>query len=69
MNWIDNTEKYGLGGRIKTAVVNDEYIAAFGGEWRVSSSVMLSYGIRCLIDNNFKFRNVLPLASISCLMR
>lgn len=46
-----------------------KWMIGFGGEWRVSGSVLLSYGIRSAVNKDLRFRNILPLASISCLMR
>lgn len=56
----------------KTSKIKEEFILAFGGEWKISNSVVLSYGIRTTInekDNKLQMREVVPLASISCLMR
>ncbi|HRH65291.1 MAG TPA: hypothetical protein PLU53_03255 [Bacteroidia bacterium] len=56
----------------KTSIIKEEFIFAFGGEWKISNSVLLSYGIRCSLnekDNTIKLRQVIPIASISCLMR
>lgn len=56
----------------KTSIIKEEYIFAFGGEWKISNSVLLSYGIRCTLnekEKNLKLRQVIPIASISCLMR
>ena len=40
-----------------------------GGEWRMSRSVILNYGMRCIFDKNWKFSTFIPVATISCLMR
>ncbi|MBK6444241.1 MAG: hypothetical protein IPG90_06585 [Bacteroidetes bacterium] len=56
----------------KTSIIKEEFIFAFGGEWKISNSVVLSYGIRCVLnekDKNIQLRQVIPIASISCLMR
>jgi hypothetical protein len=60
---------YGEKGRIKSSQIVSEIVVAFGGEWRVSNSVLLSYGIRSSINKGLRFKNIFPLASISCLMR
>ncbi len=64
-----NDGAYGKQGRRKTALIRKEVILAFGGEWRISNNVILNYGIRSVVDKNFRLRNILPLASISCMMR
>jgi hypothetical protein len=45
------------------------YTLNFGGDWRVSRNVILNYGIRCLMDNNFKTTSFIPIVNISCMMR
>ncbi len=40
-----------------------------GGEWRMSRSVILNYGMRCIFDKDWKFTTFVPVATISCLMR
>lgn len=64
--WLASPENQG---KIKSSQIVKEMQIAFGGEWRVSGSVLLSYGIRSAVNKDFRFRNILPLASISCLMR
>jgi hypothetical protein len=66
--WVPFAEN-GNKGRVKSSRIVKEVQFAFGGEWRVSGSVLLSYGIRSAVNKDFRFRNILPLASISCLMR
>ncbi len=53
---------------VKWDVVNP-YIINFGGDWRISRNVMLNYGMRCVLDKNFKTVSFLPIANISCMMR
>lgn len=45
------------------------YTINFGGDWRISRNVVLNYGMRCVLDNNFKTVSFLPIANISCMMR
>lgn len=40
-----------------------------GGDWRISRSVIINYGMRCVFDKTWKFRNFTPVATISCMMR
>jgi hypothetical protein len=40
-----------------------------GGEWRMSRSVILNYGMRCIFDKDWKFNTFIPVATLSCLMR
>ena len=57
-----------IGNTVKWNVVNPNTIS-FGGDWRISRSVMLNYGMRCVFDNNWKFTAFTPVATIACMMR
>lgn len=41
----------------------------FGGDWRISRSVIINYGMRCVFNSNWKFKQFTPVATISCMMR
>jgi hypothetical protein len=45
------------------------YIVNFGGDWRISRNLVLNYGMRCVLDNQFKTISFTPIANISCMMR
>ncbi len=45
------------------------YTINFGGDWRISRNVVLNYGMRLLMDNNYKTISFTPIANISCMMR
>ncbi|MCF8238276.1 MAG: hypothetical protein K9I85_08990 [Saprospiraceae bacterium] len=45
------------------------FSASYGGDWRISRNVLLSYGVRTNYDDSLTFRNLIPVASVSCLMR
>lgn len=49
--------------------VVDPIIVSAGGDWRINRSVMLNYGIRFIMDQNFKTKSFTPVINISCLMR
>lgn len=57
-----------VGNTVKWDVVHPNTIS-FGGDWRISRSVMLNYGMRCVFDNNWKFTAFTPVATIACMMR
>lgn len=42
---------------------------AYGGDWRFSRNVLLSYGVRTIYGQGFSFKSLIPVASISCMMR
>jgi hypothetical protein len=42
---------------------------SFGGDWRISKSVVINYGMRCLFNTKWKMETFTPVASINCLMR
>ncbi len=45
------------------------FSASYGGDWRISRNVLLSYGVRTNYDDGFEFKNLIPVASVSCMMR
>ena len=45
------------------------YTINIGGDWRISRNVILNYGIRCIMNENFKATTFIPIANISCMMR
>jgi hypothetical protein len=42
---------------------------AYGGDWRFNKNVMLSYGVRTIYGKDFSFKQLVPVASIACMMR
>ena len=57
-----------VGSTVKWDVVHPNTIS-FGGDWRISRSVILNYGMRCVFDKNWKFTTFIPVATVSCMMR
>jgi hypothetical protein len=53
---------------VKWDVVHPNTIS-IGGDWRISQSVIINYGMRCVFDDQWKFRTFIPIATISCMMR
>ena len=45
------------------------YTFNMGGDWRISRNVVLNYGLRCVLDKNFKTVSFIPIANIACMMR
>ncbi len=45
------------------------FSASYGGDWRISRNVLLSYGVRTNYNEGFAFKNLVPVASVSCMMR
>lgn len=46
-----------------------QFSVVYGGDWRISYNVMLSYGVRVDYSSGLKFKNILPVAGVSCMMR
>ncbi|MFM1745948.1 MAG: hypothetical protein RLZZ630_1885 [Bacteroidota bacterium] len=44
-------------------------IFAIGGDWRISRNLVLSFGFRALMNDEFKVKQVIPNATIGCMMR
>jgi len=57
-----------VGSSVKWEEVHPNTLS-LGGDWRISRSVIINYGMRCVFDNNWKFRTFTPVATISCMMR
>jgi hypothetical protein len=57
-----------IGSSLKWDEVNPNTLT-IGGDWRMSRSVIINYGMRCVFDSNWKFRTFVPVATISCMMR
>jgi hypothetical protein len=57
-----------VGSSVKWDVVHPNTIS-FGGDWRISRSVILNYGMRCVFDAGWKFTTFTPIATLSCMMR
>jgi hypothetical protein len=57
-----------VGSTVKWDVVHPNTLS-FGGDWRISRSVIINYGMRCVFDDNWKFTTFIPVATISCMMR
>ncbi len=47
----------------------DPYNISVGGDWRIGRNLVLNYGLRLVLNKNFKTTSVLPIANISCMMR
>lgn len=42
---------------------------SIGGDWRISRNVIINYGMRWILDKNWKTQAFIPVAGISCMMR
>ncbi len=47
----------------------DPYNISVGGDWRIGRNLMLNYGVRMIMDKDFKTTSVIPIANITCMMR
>lgn len=57
-----------VGSSLKWDEVNPNTLTV-GGDWRISRSLIINYGMRCVFDSRWKFKNFVPVATISCMMR
>ena len=48
-----------VGSTVKWDVVHPNTLS-FGGDWRISKSVIINYGMRCIFDDRWKFRTFIP---------
>ncbi|MBK8483734.1 MAG: hypothetical protein IPO86_12570 [Saprospiraceae bacterium] len=50
-------------------VLEGNKFIAFGGDWRFSRNVILNYAMRASYDDAGKLENIIPVVSVSCIMR
>ncbi|MDB5253699.1 MAG: hypothetical protein JWP27_2868 [Flaviaesturariibacter sp.] len=63
----------GAGSKVVASTVNWDIVhpnqLSLGGDWRISRSVIINYGMRCVFSDRWKFQTFTPVVSISCMMR
>jgi hypothetical protein len=47
----------------------ERIVLAYGGDLRLGNNVLLNYGIRTTVDKRLSFRGMVPIASVTCLMK
>lgn len=47
----------------------NSFSTSYGGDWRINRNVMLSYGVRLDHSDGIKIKNIIPVASVACMMR
>ena len=50
-------------------VTAEKFILAYGGDLRLGNNVLLNYGIRTTVSSSLKFGGMVPIASVTCLMK
>jgi hypothetical protein len=50
-------------------VTEERIILAYGGDLRLGNNVLLNYGIRTTVSKSLKFGGMVPIASVTCLMK
>lgn len=50
-------------------VTEERLVLAYGGDLRLGNNVLLNYGIRTTINQSLKFGGMVPIASVTCLMK
>lgn len=45
------------------------YTINIGGDWRINRNLIINYGVRCIMDKNFKTNTFTPVVNIACMMR
>jgi hypothetical protein len=50
-------------------VTSERIVLAYGGDLRLGNNVLLNYGIRTTVDKRLSFRGMVPIASVTCLMK
>ena len=47
----------------------NRWTMTYGGDFRLSNGIILNFSLRTKLDNSFKFKRLLPVANVTCLMR
>lgn len=47
----------------------ERFVLAYGGDLRLGNNVLLNYGIRTTVNSSLKFGGMVPIASVTCLMK
>jgi hypothetical protein len=63
------TMENGLDSGNDILVTEERLILAYGGDLRLGNNVLLNYGIRTTINKSLKFGGMVPIASVTCLMK
>ncbi|MBK8956471.1 MAG: hypothetical protein IPM34_13085 [Saprospiraceae bacterium] len=50
-------------------VLRNSSFISFGGDWRFSRNVILNYAMRASFNEDRKLENIIPVVSVSCIMR
>ena len=50
-------------------VDSERIVLAYGGDLRLGNNVLLNYGLRTTVDKRLSFRGMVPIASVTCLMK
>lgn len=69
MLYADSDAPLGLAESGLNLIQVQRFSMSYGGDWRINHNVMLSYGVRVDYATRFKFKNILPVAGVSCMMR
>lgn len=53
----------------KALVGISQWNLTYGGDFRLSNGILLNFSLRTRLDENLKFKRLLPVANVTCLMR
>ena len=46
-----------------------QWSLSYGGDFRLSNGILLNFALRTRLDQKFKFKKLIPVANVTCLMR
>lgn len=58
-----------VGGTSLNLTQLEQISMSYGGDWRINHNILLSYGVRLDYADGFRFKNIVPIAGVSCMMR
>jgi hypothetical protein len=67
--YTESTESFSFSDESQNLIAANTLSTSYGGDWRLSRNVTLTYGVRVDYDRNLKFQTIAPVAGIACMMR
>ena len=67
--YTQSKESFSFEDESQNIIAANTLSTSYGGDWRLSRNVTLTYGVRVDYDRNLKFQTIAPVAGVACMMR
>lgn len=67
--YTQTDQKFGFADEQQNIIAASTLSTSYGGDWRLSRNVTLTYGVRVDYNRLLKFQTIVPVAGIACMMR